>query len=98
MKVHISTKVLAKLSEKHGVTRKEVEECFQNRTGHLLMETREQHKSDPPTLWFIAHTNKGRLLKVCLVLKGGQPHIRTAYSPNDIELGLYRNKGKPSDF
>ncbi len=98
MPISITPKVLQKLADKHQVSEKEIEECFANRTGGILYDTREQHQSDPPTLWFVAHTNKARLLKVCFVLRGATAHIRTAYSANADELAIYRKKGKPSDF
>ena len=31
------------------------------------MDTREQHRSDPPTLWFVAPTSQGRLLKIVFI-------------------------------
>ena len=31
-------------------------ECFGNQTRSALVDEREEHKTDPPTLWFIAET------------------------------------------
>lgn len=98
MALIISPQTEAKLNGKHGVTRLEVEQCFSNRTGQLLEDAREQHRTDPPTWWFIAPTNKGRLLKVCFVARDGNLYLRTAYPPNDNELCLYVTKGQPDDF
>lgn len=98
MAIIISLAILDKLQKKHGVSREEVEQCFQNRTGQLLRDSREEHDSDPPTLWFIAHTNKARLLKVCFVTRERNHYLRTAYEPNSAELAIYRSKGRPSDF
>jgi hypothetical protein len=75
----------------------EVHQCFANITGQLLIDTRESHLTDPRTVWFIAPTNKGRLLKVCYVPKGDF-FLRTCYPPNDAELAIYRKYGKPTDF
>ncbi|MCG9026737.1 DUF4258 domain-containing protein [Laribacter hongkongensis] len=90
MNLYISDAVQKKLNEKHGgVTRKEIEECFYNREGHILNDDREEHRSDPPTCWFISETNKGRLLKVVFINQEGCLRIRTAYEPNATELAIY---------
>ncbi|RAO75802.1 ADP-ribosyl-(dinitrogen reductase) hydrolase [Dyella jiangningensis] len=98
MGIIISAKVQQKLTDKHSVSRKEVEEAFANRTGKILYDTREEHRTDPPTVWFVAFTNHRRLLKVCFIPKEDGLHIRTAYSANAEELAIYRAKGQPSDF
>ena len=97
MSIEISNDIKAKLNQKHGVEEVEVHQCFANITGQLLVDTREQHKTDPQTVWFIAPTNKGRLLKVCYVPRGDF-YIRTCYPPNETELAIYRKHGKPTDF
>ncbi len=98
MAVVISAKILEKLAEKHGVAEREVSQAFQNRTGHLLKDSREEHQTDPPTMWFIAPTNRRRLLKVCFVQRYGNSFVRTAYEPNQDELRVYRSYGAPTDF
>lgn len=98
MTVRISPTILAKLKERHQVEQQEVEQCFENITGLPLRDTRERHDTDPPTLWFIARTNRKRLLKVCFVPRGADQFLRTAYPPNDEEIQLYKAKGKPTDF
>lgn len=98
MTIVISPKVRDHIKEKHNVVELEVHQCFENRTGNLLFEPREKHRTNPQTLWFIAFTNKARLLKVCFVPEHGNQYLRTAYPPNDEELSNYRIKGKPSDF
>jgi hypothetical protein len=92
----ISPATLAKLSTKHNVTAAEVQECFENISGGLLIDDREDHKSDPPTLWFVAVTKKRRLLKVCFVQRGGEQHVRTAYPPLALEVRIYRTKAVPT--
>jgi len=57
------------------------------------MDTREEHASDPPTLWFITETYWGRKLKVVFIQKGEDIHVRTAYEPNEAELRIYRKYG-----
>ncbi len=96
-RIIISDDLRAKLAGKHDVGIPEVHQCFANRTGKLLLETREVHRTDPPTLWFIAPTNRGRLLKVCYV-PDGHFFLRTCYPPDETELSIYRKLGEPYDF
>ncbi|WP_298292238.1 ADP-ribosyl-(dinitrogen reductase) hydrolase [Thiomonas sp.] len=88
--LNISSKVLEKLAAKHNVCRREVEQCFENIAGDLLQDNREDHRTDPPTLWFIARTNKNRLLKVVYIQKGDKITLRTCYEPNEEEIRIYR--------
>ncbi|MGL4222381.1 MAG: ADP-ribosyl-(dinitrogen reductase) hydrolase [Shewanella sp.] len=92
--VIISDDTEAKLQNKHGVSRKEAIECLYNRSGKLLKEMREEHQTTPPTLWFIAETNRGRQLKICLVIdQQKNVHIKTAYEPNAMEISIYDRFG-----
>jgi hypothetical protein len=96
--IKISPNVLKKLKEKHAVEALEVEQCFENKTGMLLKDQREDHKSDPPTFWFIAPTNRNRLLKICFIQRDGDQQVRTAYPPNLDELRIYKTLASPTDF
>jgi len=90
MHLKISKGIVLKLRLKHKVIPKEVEECFLNRTKGLLEDTREQHRTVPSTLWFIAETDCGRLLKVVFIeLISGEYEIKTAYEPNNQEVKIY---------
>jgi len=89
----ITSKILEKLKSRHKVIRSEVEQCFSNRQGKLLIDDRELRKTNPPTLWFIAKTNKGRLLKVVYIQKGSEVHLKSAFDPNVVELGIYTRHG-----
>lgn len=61
MELMISQKIRLKLSEKKPpVTEDEIIQCFSNRDGHFLEDSREDHQSDPPTRWFIAETDYGK--------------------------------------
>ena len=99
MGMYISPKVQAKLAAKRPpVHRDEIEQCFANRTGVYLLDTREQHQTEPPTRWFIAETDYGRKLKVCfipVVDEKGRPHvvIKSAFEPNQAEIQLYKELG-----
>ncbi len=46
----ISASIRAKLADKHQVTEREVEQCFENIDGPLLIDNREDHRTEPPTL------------------------------------------------
>ncbi|KTC89155.1 hypothetical protein [Fluoribacter dumoffii] len=86
----ISKRIAEKLLEKHKVTTAEVFECFLNRTKGLLEDTRVDHKTNPPTLWFIAETDHCRLLKIVFIeLPHGTYEIKTAYAPNENEVKIY---------
>lgn len=86
----ISKRIAEKLLQKHGVLKEEIWECFLNRTKGLLEDTRLDHHTDPPTLWFIANTDHGRLLKVVFIrAMDGIYELKTAYEPNDKEVKIY---------
>ena len=90
LNLNISERVIKKLYEKHKVARVEVEECFYNRMKGLLEDSRELHKTNPPTVWFIAETDEGRLLKVVFIeLQNASYEIKSAYEPNDEEVKIY---------
>lgn len=90
----ISEKILDKLENKHNVSKREIEQCFENLCGVYLEDTREDHKTDPVTLWFVSETNQTRVLKVAFMIKDGSIHIKSAYQPNQQEIRLYEKLGK----
>lgn len=89
----ISADVLHKLQHKHAVTRDEVEQCFAKRSGKLLRDTREKHKTNPPTLWFLAFTNKLRLLKIVYIHIDNTVELKSAFSPIQTEIDIYSRHG-----
>ena len=89
IRIVITARITEKLSRKHRVTRAEIEQCFSNREGGLLLDEREDHKTDPPTLWFVASTNAGRELKVVYVQREGVIFLKTAYEANEDEKRIY---------
>lgn len=94
MALRISQKVRLKLSEKEPpVTEEEIVQCFANRSGRYLEDIREDHRSDPPTQWFIAPTDYGRPLKVAFIQRDDETTIRTAYDPNPEERRIYVKYG-----
>jgi len=94
MALIISTRIGAKLLTKHNVTRDDVEECFATREKGFLEDTREEHRTDPPTQWFISETFLGRKLKVVFVLQDGDIYIKSAFEPFDVELHIYNKFAK----
>jgi hypothetical protein len=89
----ISAAIEAKLKTKHNVTIPEIRQCFLNRTGKLLVDNRALTKTNPPTLWFLALTNKNRCLKIVYIQKGFEFHLKTAFEPNTDELAIYHRYG-----
>ena len=90
MRLIISSRVQAKLAAKESpVSREEIVQCFANRTGKYLLDTREEHASNPPTRWFIAETDYGRKLKVVFIQDEEKTIIRSAFEPNGIEKTIY---------
>lgn len=90
----VSEAVKTKLHEKHQVTLREVEHCFENIEGRLLYDDRVWTKTHPPTLGFIAPTNPNRLLKILYIQIGNQVVLKTADEPNAQELAIYERFGK----
>lgn len=93
MDIRISPSVRKKLREKHGVEPKHIEQCFYNRKGIFLTDTREEHRTDPPTYWFLAKTDRNRELKVCFISRGKIVTIKSAFEPNDEEVRIYKKHG-----
>ena len=90
MALLLSSCMREKLSGKHRVDEEEIVQCFANCSGGYLEDQREEHLTDPPTRWFIAETDYGRLLKIVFIQKDADTLIKTAYEPSPSELGIYR--------
>lgn len=95
MILHLSDSVEQKLREVHKVDQLEILECFGNQTRTVLVDDREEHKSNPRTKWFISETDSGRRLKIVFI----QPTIfdfviRTAYEPDEYEEQIYRRRSR----
>ncbi|MCW5634953.1 MAG: ADP-ribosyl-(dinitrogen reductase) hydrolase [Rubrivivax sp.] len=90
----ISANVLVKLRDKHHVSVREIEQCFENKCGTYLEDTREDHQTDPPTLWFVAPTNGDRMLKVVFMFIDGNVHIKSAFDADRESIDIYNTHGK----
>jgi len=92
LKLVISPKVAAKIAAKTPpVTQEEIIQCFANRTTLYLIDDREEHQSDPPTRWFIAQTDFGRVLKIVFILRASEVHIRSAFDPSKEAIAFYES-------
>ncbi len=90
MRFNISSDVRKKLKTRHRVEESEIEECFLNREKGHLRDTRENHRTDPPTVWFVAKTDKGRLLKIVWMKDEVMGiTIKSAFEPNKKEIEIY---------
>jgi len=90
IQLKISVKIFEKINKKHNVTKEEIFECFYNRIRGYLEDIRPDHQTEPPTYWFIAETDRGRILKVVFIENiDGSYEIKTAYEPNDKEVKIY---------
>lgn len=85
----ISPDTEEKLIKKHGLRRLDVEQCFRNRDRSYILETRQEHKTEPPTEWFIAENDSGMLIKVVCIFDDGLIHLKSAFFPNDEEISIY---------
>lgn len=71
-------------------------QCFANREGRYLIDSREQHKTVPPTQWFVASTDFGIWLKVCFVFDPVSRliEIKTAYPATEVVKEMYFRKAR----
>lgn len=90
MILHMSDEVEEKLRQR-GINQVHLLECFGNQTRSALIDEREEHKTDPPTQWFIAETDSGRRLKVVFIqLTALDVVIKSAYEPDENENRIYQ--------
>ncbi len=85
----ISPAILEKLENKHRVSRREIEQCFENIEGDYVEDTREEHKTDPATFWFVSPTNQNRKLKVIFVFNNGNIYIKSAFDAKQSHIVMY---------
>ncbi|WP_055327048.1 hypothetical protein [Ralstonia solanacearum] len=90
----ITPSVKHKLESKHNVTELEVRQCFLNICGTYVVDDREDHRTDPPTLWFVAETDRGRVLKIIFVHADGNVVLKSAYEPSPAVQEMYERRGK----
>lgn len=95
MGLFISPRVREKLLTKHNVTEAQVIQCFANRPGKNLLDTRPEHRTNPPTQWFISETDYGIRLKVCFIFDPATKvvEVKSAFPPNADEERIYAKHG-----
>ncbi len=86
-----TSRVIEKILLFHKIDILEVEEAFNEWVGRPLIDTRTQHKTMPPTVWFCSATLDGRILKIVgIPLKESKEFVlKSAYEPEDWEIDLY---------
>lgn len=90
VRINVAPDILKKLRIKHNVSLDEVEECFLNREKDCLIDLREDHRTNPHTQWFIAPTDKGRLLKIVWIMEEGLGiTLKTAFEPSQEAIDFY---------
>lgn len=89
--LYISEAIRAKLLTRHQVSENEITEAFSNKEKGLLEDSRAENQTIPPTLWFIAETNRGRRLKIVFIhdSRNNRIILKTAYEPNSEEIRIY---------
>lgn len=92
--MRIDGSVCDKVGEKHNVCLREIGEAFLNRTAPVLKEVRTQHATNPPTWWFLARTDKCRILKIAYMVIDGEIVVKTAYEPEAPTISFYCKKTK----
>jgi len=91
--LYMSPGVREKL-RKRQITEAHVLQCFANRSGKYLIDDREEHKTTPPTKWFVASTDFGIILKVCFIFDPDSNliEIKTAYPATPVVAAMYKKK------
>jgi len=87
----ISKKIRDKIAQlDHGsVNEREVRECFLNRPEGVCKDDREGHQTDPPTVWFVAPTHLGRLLKIVYVEDEENIYLKSAYLATKVVQDVF---------
>lgn len=91
MKLVATDAVKAKLLDERELYFEEVLEAWESCSGPWIIDDRERNKTKPPTVWALAWTDLGRLLKLVVI-----PHrdkgiaiLRTAFEPDEDEVKIY---------
>ena len=81
----------------HGsVSKKDVEECFANHCGGYCDDKRPQHldADGKPSMWFVAATNHGRILKIMFVRQGADMYLKSAYPATQQVQDIFSRHAK----
>ena len=91
--MRISPDVLDKIAGR-GIRPLDVEQCFNNRDGGLCEDIRAEHHTNPTTQWFVAETDKGRLLKIIFIPYESGPELKSAYDATPEICRIYGKYAK----
>ena len=98
MALIISQKIRQKLEdENHQAPEQDIAQCFANKVRTFVIDDREEHRTEPPTKWFVSETDYGRKLKVMFVMRGADIFIKSAYGATDEVERIYISKSKPTE-
>ena len=89
--IEIAPSIKHKLKTKHNVEIEEVIECFANVTQGFVQDTREEHKTNPPTHYFIEQTDNARLLCIAFIHTDETIVLKTAFEPSQKRIQTYKN-------
>ena len=91
----LSPRIREKLLQRN-ITEAQLLQCFANREGPPLLDSREEHRTNPPTQWFVASTDYGIILKVCYVHDPATNiiDIKTAYPATEEVIRIYKKYAK----
>ena len=93
MKLHLSAAIRDKLSDSnHRITESDLLQCFANAERGFIEDDREEHRTDPRTLWFVSQINYGVKIKVMFVIRGSEIYIKSAYRATDTVSAMYDRK------
>ncbi|HJW25142.1 MAG TPA: hypothetical protein VJ576_09610 [Rhodocyclaceae bacterium] len=96
MKLIISQTMRDKLANKEPpVSEGDIRQCFGNLTHQPLIDTREEHRTNPPTRWFVAETDYGRKIKIMYVPEPTGIFIKSAYDATENIQRIYNKYAKP---
>ena len=93
MFIDASPAVRDKIRVTHDVDWIEVEEAFFTSAPPYPLDKRPQHKTKPPTQYFIAETFDERLLKVCFTIKDGTIWVKSAFDPDEADIIRFLKDG-----
>jgi len=79
----------------HQLQSKKLLNVFKIPQNGLYIDNRQQHKTKPPTRWFIAETDSMRRLKIVFITYPSGDHvIKSAFEPDEYEEKVYESETK----
>lgn len=91
MKLVATDAVKEKIWTEHEVYFQEAEEAFENSEGPWFEDDRAKNQTRPKTIWTLAFTDLGRLIKIVVIKRptDAVAVLRTAYEPDEDEVKIY---------